>query len=295
MRAAVVAVFVLVAAHAHATPNQQLAAANAAFRSGKFSDALDKYNSLLYPPPPKLADREEITEAYVNLGVCRVDAGDLEGAKREFEKALGLDPNRQLDPLLVTNKEAIRLFDDTKADLRNRERDAAAKQALAQANAEREALRKGLVVYESHNFYLNFIPPFGQLQNDEPAKAIAFGSAEVVTLATSVTIWAYLADKYGINNQHLMVDRQTAQSIRTMQELEVGAGIAFLAVYAWASYDAYRHYKPLRRVTLDEKVIQEQLDLELQKRKAKPPKTSFHLVPMITPNGGAGIGVGWEQ
>src|SRR5262249_39713310 len=156
------------------------------------------YNALLYPTS-RLADANEIVEALVNLGVCRVDAGDVEGAKREFEKAIGLDPNRQLDPLLVTNKEAIRVFDDTKADIRKRARDAAEKKRLADRLKENEDYIKSLRTYEVHQFGFNFVPfGVGQRQNGDNYKAIAFAAGEGVTFGTSIVIWGYLVNTYGI-------------------------------------------------------------------------------------------------
>lgn len=294
MRAALI-LLTLTASIAHANPGNELDEAREAFRNGQLALAREKYNDLLYPPPPRLATKDEIVEAYVNLGVCRVDGGDIDGAKREFEKALGLDPNRQLDPVLVTNKEAIRLFDDTKADLRNRERDREQKEQLAKLYAARDALLKNTVVYEPHPFYLNFLPPIGQIQNDDNLKGALIGAGELATLATSAGIWGYLVDKYGITNTHLNVDRQTAQDIRTMQEIEVGSAIAFFGIYAFGVYDAIKNYQPQVKRKLDETMLPPELrDLDKQKPKAKPKKSSWLITPMITPNG-AGIGVGWEN
>jgi tetratricopeptide (TPR) repeat protein len=293
VRAALIALVLAAGSVAQATPSQELDDARSAFRNGQLTIALEKYNALLYPPPPRLASKDEIVEAYVNLGVCRVDAGDLDGARREFEKALGYDPNRQLDPLLVTNKEAIKLFDDTKAEIRNREREREAKEALAKAYAARDALLKNTVVYEPHPFYLNFLPPIGQIQNDDNIKAVLIGSGEVVTLATSAGIWGYLVDKYGLNNSHLNVDRTTAQDIRNLQEIEVGAGVAFLILYGVGVYDAINHYQPQVKRKLDEKMLPPELR-DLDKPKTKPKTTTYYLTPMITPNG-AGIGIGWEN
>ncbi len=293
MRAALIVAAMLAASAVQASPSQDLDAAKKAFHDGQLAVALPLYNALLYPPPPKLADQNEIVDAYVNLGVCRVDAGDVDGAKREFEKALGIDANKQLDPLLVTNKEAIRLFDDTKADLRNRAREAADKQKLAELLQEREAFKKSLVVYQSHPFGLNLIPfGFGQYQNGQTAKSILFGSGELVTLGTSVGIWYYLVNKYGINNQHLHVDSTEAANIRFMQQVEIGAGAAFIVLLLWGEYDSYTNYKPQVRVQADDSLLPPNLrDIDKSK---KPKKTSFHVVPMITPSG-AGIGVGWEH
>ncbi|MGE5185093.1 MAG: hypothetical protein ACM31C_23655 [Acidobacteriota bacterium] len=294
MRAALIAVaLAMLVPAAQATPSQDLDAAKKAFHDGQLAQALPLYNALLYPPPPKLADATEIVDAYVNLGVCRVDAGDIDGAKREFEKALGLDPNKQLDAQFIQNKEAIRLFDDTKADLRNRAREAADKQKLAELLQEREAFKKSLVVYQSHPFGLNLIPfGFGQYQNGDTGKSILFASSELVTLGTSVGIWYYLVNKYGINNQHLHVDSTEAANIRLMQQVEIGSGAAFIVLLLWGEYDSYRNYKPQVRMQADDSLLPPNLrDIDKSHR---PKKTSFHVVPMITPSG-AGIGVGWEH
>ena len=289
MRAALI--LCAIASVAQASPSQDLDAAKKAFHDGQLAVALPLYNALLYPPPPKLADARELVDAYVNLGVCRVDAGDLDGAKREFEKALSLDPNRQLDPQFIKS-DAIRLFDDTKADLRNRAREAADKQKLAELLQEREAFKKSLVVYESHPFYLNFVPfGTGQFQNGDNAKGVFFAATEGLTFAASIGTWYYLVGKYGINNQHLHVDATEAADIRTLQEVEIGSGIAFLVLAGAGIVDSYRNYKPQVRVKADDSLLPPNLrDID----KSKPKKTSFHIVPFVTPSG-AGIGVGWEH
>jgi tetratricopeptide (TPR) repeat protein len=297
VRAALIVVALVLGSIAEANPSQDLDAANQAFRSGQLATALPLYNALLYPPPPRLANTNEVVEAYVNLGVCRVDAGDVDGAKREFEKALQLDPNKQLDPLLINNKEAVRLFDDTKADIRNRARDAEAKQQLADLLKEREAYRKSLVVYRSHPFYQNFVPfGTGQFQNGDTPKGVAFAAGEGLTFATSIAIWGYLVNTYGISNHNLNISRDEAVTIHNLQVAEVGTGIAFFTLYVWGVIDAYRHYQPQVRVKADDSLLPPNLrNLDPPK---PPKKTSLldrmHVVPIVTPNG-AGIGVGWEQ
>jgi tetratricopeptide (TPR) repeat protein len=297
VRAALIALAVALSSTVHANPSQELDAANQAFRNGQLAVALEKYNALLYPPPPKIANPGEIIEAYVNLGVCRVDAGDPDGAKREFEKALQLDPNRQLDPLLITNKEAVRLFDDTKADIRNRARAAEDKQKLAELQKEREDFIKSLRPYKVNQFGFNFIPfGTGQFQNGDQGKGIAFAAGQGITFGTSIVIWGYLVNTYGITNHNLQVSLAEAGRIRLLQEIEVGSGIAFIGLYVWGVVDAYRHYKPQVEVKPDDSLLPPNLrNLE----KPKPKKTSslidrIHVAPMITPNG-AGIGVGWEN
>ena len=295
MRAALIALCLAITSVASASSIPELDEANEAFRTHQYALAREKYNDLLYPPPPRLETKDQIVQAYVNLGVCRVIDGDIEGAKHEFEKALGLDPNWQLDPVMVTNKQAIQLFDDTKADLRNRDRDRQQKEELAKLYAAREALLKNTVIYEPHPFYLNFFPfGIGQLQNGSTRKFALIGGGEFVAAATSISIWGYLVDKYGISNTHLNVDRQTAQDIRTLQEVEVASAGVFFVIWGVGVYDSLKHYQPRRERKAEESDLPVELrDLDKQK-KAKPKKSSWLITPMITPNG-AGIGVGWEN
>ncbi|HUS27173.1 MAG TPA: tetratricopeptide repeat protein [Kofleriaceae bacterium] len=283
----------LVSSIADATPRDDLKAANKAFREGNYPDARDKYNGLLYPEI-QLADSNDLVEAYVNLGVCRLETGDEGGAKREFEKALQIDPNRQLDPLVITNKKAVALFDDTKTDIRVREE--------REKNARREAgekerirkLRAGLIGVQGNTKAYIAVPfGIGQFQNGDRKKGAFFLGAELVTVSTSVGIFAYLLNKYGIKSN--AVPLEDGPRVRRLQQIEIGSGIAFYGLWIWGAVDAYRHYKPQVRVKLDESLLPPELRETPPPKKPKTPKTSYHLVPMLTPDGGAGIGIGWEN
>lgn len=232
----------------------------------------------------------------MSLGVCRVEAGDLEGARREFEKALQLDPNWQLDQTVITNKAAIKLFDNTKVDLRMRaEREAARQQHALELERQRKFL-ESLYVYETHPYYLNFLPfGVGQFQNQQTVKGALFLSGEAATLGTSAVIWGYLINKYGINNQHLHVSPTEARDIRLLQQVEIGAGAAFFALYAWGVVDSLLHYQPQVRVHADRSLLPPEL-----RDPAPPPKPKhtslldrIHLAPMLTPTS-VGIGLSWE-
>jgi hypothetical protein len=277
---------------AFATPRDDLKAANKAFREGQYGDARDKYNALLYPDI-QLADSNDLVEAYVNLGVCRLETGDDPGAKREFEKALQIDPNRQLDPLVITNKKAIALFDDTKADIRVR--------AEREANAQREAkerqrirdIKRSMIGVQGNQKLLIGIPfGVGQFQNGDRRKGAFFLGAGLVTFTTSVGIFAYLTNKYGIKSDKVPLDE--GPRVRRLQQIEIGTGIAFWGLWVWGAIDAYRHFKPQTRVKLDESLLPPELRENPPPPKKKE-KTSYHLVPMLTPDGGAGIGIGWEN
>jgi tetratricopeptide (TPR) repeat protein len=293
IRALAILLVVLLAARAHATPSEDLKAANKSFREGQFDDARRRYGDLLYPPPPKLADQNDLVEAYVNLGVCRLETGDEAGAKEEFEKALQLDPYRQLDPLLITNKKAIALFDDTKADLRTRAEREKAARAEAEQKENIRKLRASMIGVQGNTKLLIGVPfGVGQFQNGDNRKGAFFLGAGLITFTTSTGIFAYLTNKYGIKSDKVPLDE--GPRVRRLQQIEIGTGIAFWGLWIWGAIDAYRHYKPQVRVKLDESLLPPELRENPPPPKKKE-KTSYHLVPMLTPDGGAGIGIGWEN
>jgi tetratricopeptide (TPR) repeat protein len=282
----------LASAVASATPRDDLKAANKAFREGNYPDARDKYNGLLYPAI-QLADSNDLVEAYVNLGVCRLETGDDDGAKREFEKALQIDPNKQLDPLVITNKKAIALFDNTKADqLRAAEREAIARRD-AEEKEKLKRIRASMIGVQSNTYLLVFVPfGVGQFQNGDNRKGAFFLGSEFVTVTASVGIFAYLLNKYGIVSTN--VPLEDGPRVRRLQQFEIGTGIAFYALWIWGAIDANRHYKPQTRVKLDESLLPPELRETPAPAKKKPPKTSFHIIPMLSPDS-AGIGIGWEN
>lgn len=289
-----VAIVLALAGSALATPREDLALANKAFREGQFLEARDKYNFLLYPKA-QLADTNDLVEAYVNLGVCRLETGDDDGAKAEFEKALELDPNKQLDPLVITNKRAIVLFDDTKADIRTRrEREANRRREAEEAERLRK-IRASLIGVRDNPYYLTFVPFLGQYQNGDTAKGLLFLGAQAVTGATSVGIFAYLTNKYGIRSDKVPLEE--GPRVRRLQQIEIGTGIAFFAFYVWGVIDANLHYQRQVRAQIDESLLPDYLQTKPAPPR-KPKKTSLlqriHISPMLTPDG-AGIGIGWEN
>jgi hypothetical protein len=77
--------------------------------------------------------------------------------------------------------------------------------------------------------------------------------------------------------------------VRRLQQIEIGTGIGFFALYAWGVYDAIRHYKPRRQIQGDDSLIPPEI---LNPTKTK--RTSFHIAPMLSPDG-VGVGLGWES
>ena len=279
---------------AAASPAQDLEQARQAFRQHDYDSARKLTTFLLYPDE-KLALPVDLVEAHVILGASNFETGHRLEAKTEFEKALQLQPDKTLTDLLFSEG-AIRLFDETKADIDARaERDA----QLRKLADERERIRKykeSLVVVERHSFGINFAPfGAGQFQNKQPVRGLLFAAGQTLTAGASATIFLYLAGKYGLTAKVPIAD---GQGVRQLQQIEIATGVAFFGLYAWGVVDALLHYKPRVQIEGDDSLLPPLRDLPDTTRKPPPRKTSMldrlHLGPMITPNG-AGIGLSWEN
>jgi hypothetical protein len=291
VRAALIALVIAFAATARATPTEEFDQAKSAYRGGQYTRALPLFNALLYPPPPKLARTEDLADAYLALGVCRYETGDTPGAKREFDQALSFNSDVRIDPLIVSDQTAIEVFNSARLD---RERRTAA-EAERNHKAELRRIRDSILTFESHPLYLNFVPfGVGQFQNKDDAKGAFFAATEGVTLITSISIWGYLVNTYGIRSTH--VAALDENRVLRLQQFEIGTGLAFLGLWVLGAVDAYLNYKPQTRAEIDDSLLPPELrDLDKPaKPKPKPPKSSFHILPMLTPTGG-GIGLAWEN
>jgi hypothetical protein len=78
-----------------------------------------------------------------------------------------------------------------------------------------------------------------------------------------------------------------AASARRLQQLEIGAGAAFLGLYAWGVIDALLHYRPRAQVQGDDSLLPADL------RAPPPTESRLHLGPTLLP-GGAGAALTWE-
>jgi hypothetical protein len=289
------AIAATVAGTAGASPTQDLERARFSFREHDYESAMKLATFLLYPDE-KLAAPADLVEAHVILGASNFETGHRIEAKNEFEKALQIQPDKTLTDKLFSEG-AIRLFNETKADMEARaERDA----QLRRLAEERDRIRKyreSLVFVEKRSFVINFAPfGAGQFQNKMPARGIFFAAAQGVTGGVSVGVFLYLAGKYGLDNAK--VPFAEGNGVRQLQQLEIGTGIAFFAIYAWGVVDALLNYKPTVQIQGD--TLPPSL---FPPDKPTPPpartrKTSslkrFHLAPMLTPDS-AGIGLTWEN
>jgi hypothetical protein len=283
---------------AAASPRQDLEQMRQSFRQHDYLTARKLATFLLYPDE-KLGMPDDLVEAHVILGASSFETGHSAEARSEFEKALQIQPEKSLTGLLFSEG-AIRLFDQTKADIEAlAERDI----QLRKLADERERIRRyreSLVVVEKRSFIVNFAPfGAGQFQNKQPTRGLLFAVGEGVTGGVSVGVFLYLSGKYGLNAKIPVLD---GNGVRQLQQLEIGTGIAFYAIYVWGVVDALLHYKPSVQIEGDDSLLpqlQPSLDKPAPERRPAPPrKTSLldrvHLGPMITRDG-ASIGLIWEN
>jgi tetratricopeptide (TPR) repeat protein len=293
--AAVIAVVAVtaIAGDAAASPAQDLDRARQSFREHDYDSARKLATFLLYPDE-KLALPADLVEAHVILGASDFETGHRAEAKLEFEKALQIQPDKVLTDLLFSEG-AIRLFDETKLDIESRaERDA----QLRKLADERERIRKykeSLVVVERRSFGVNFVPfGAGQFQNKQPVRGVLFAAGQGITGGISVGIFLYLAGKYGLQAQVPVTD---GEGVRQLEQIEIGTGIAFFALYALGVVDALRNYRPRVQIEGDDTLLPPLPDAAPAARK-RPARSSIrdrlHLAPMIAPHS-AGIGLTWEN
>jgi tetratricopeptide (TPR) repeat protein len=292
MAAAIAALVAVAAGRAAASPSQDLERARQAFREHDYESAARLATYLLYPEE-RLALPVDLVEAHVILGASSFEIGHRTEAKREFEKALQIQPEKVLTDMLFTDG-AIRLFDETRADIEARARRDAELRKIADERERIRKYRESLVVVERRSFFVNFMPfGAGQFQNKQPTRGIVFAAGEGLTAGLSAGIFLYLSGKYGLN---AAVPAPEVPGVRQLEQIEIGAGIAFFAIYALGVVDSLLHYKPRVQIEGDDSLLP--LPPDVPAARPRPGKTSLldrvHLAPIAVP-GGAGIGLIWEN
>jgi tetratricopeptide (TPR) repeat protein len=300
----VIAVVVMAAAAttAAASPRQELEQARQSFRQHDYNSARKLATYLLYPDE-KLGMPDDLVEAHVILGASSFETGHNAEARNEFEKALQIQPDKSLTDLLFSEG-AIRLFDQTKAEIQVREQRDSQLRALAEERERLDRYKKSLLVVEKRSFVINFAPfGAGQFQNKQLTRGLLFAAGQGVTGATSAGIFLYLAGKYGLTAN---IDRTESGRALRLQQIEVASGVAFFAVYAWSVVDALLNYKPSVRIEGDDSLLQQLRDLPPDKARPAAPSPAppppprktlldrLHVSPMISRDS-AGIGLTLEN
>jgi tetratricopeptide (TPR) repeat protein len=290
-----------------ASPSGELDRGRLSFKARDYDSAIKALNFVLYPEP-QLTRANELVEAYILFAASLYETGNRERARREFQQALQLEPDRSISTLQFSEG-AVRLFDDVKTDLAAQKRRQDEAKRIAEAQAAIEAYKKSLVVYEATPFGYNFLP-FGiaQFSQKRYVPGTLFAAGQVATLATNVSIYVYLVGTYGFTNER--VPRSDGLRVRRLQQFQIGTGVAFLGLYGLSIFDAIRHYKPRLRVEGDDSLIPADMREQNEEPAPKKPgrklrKVSFvdrvvgrleslQVAPMLTDET-VGIGIGWEN
>jgi tetratricopeptide (TPR) repeat protein len=286
---------VTVASPASASPAEDLDRARFSFREHDYESAMKLATYLLYPAE-KLAAPADLVEAHVILGASSFETGHNAEARAEFEKALQIQPEKSLTDLLFSEG-AVRLFDQTKADIVARDQRDAQLRALAEERKRLEEFRKSLVFVEKRSFVINFAPfGAGQFQNKQPTRGLLFALGQGITGATSAGVFLYLAGKYGLTAN---VPLEEGAGARQLQQIEIASGIAFFAIYAWGVVDALLHYRPSVQIEGDDSLLQQLHEVPDKTRPPAPPPPTrktfldrLHVGPMISRDS-VGIGLSW--
>src|SRR5262249_46356467 len=81
------------AAIASASPSTQLDRARKSFKARDWQSTINEANPLVWPKL-QLGSQDEAVEAHLLLGAADYELGDPESARREFEEAIKIDPDR---------------------------------------------------------------------------------------------------------------------------------------------------------------------------------------------------------
>ncbi|RMH42290.1 MAG: tetratricopeptide repeat protein [Deltaproteobacteria bacterium] len=264
---------------ARATPADKLAEARDRFRAGDYKSVIATVYPLLFPTPA-LATDDELREAYVMLGVSYFETDDLDEAERWFEEALILQPDLELDPDVYTPK-VVDFFRKIKRALRDKLEKAEKDRQLARYQ---EALARATQVNVQHNpYWINFIPfGAGQFQNGQPGKGKFFAIAEVTTGAASLGSFLVLAFDYGFPRHR--IPRDEVGFAANLQRVQVGAGIAFVALYTWGVIDALLEHRPTVVTTtrIDPSLLPEGFP-------APPQSAAPRVIPFAGPRGAGAV------
>ena len=287
-----------------AAPALQLDRGRDSFKRGDWQSAIEVINLLLYPEL-QLARKEQVVEAHILLGAAYYETGSRDRAREEFQRALEIEPEQSIGTRLYSDG-ATRLFEETKTDLRIAKEREDERRRVAQRLKEIEDYKKSLIVYETHPYYVNFVPfGAGQFQNRQRGKGLLFAATQGATGGISAGIFLYLASKYGLVSSS--VPFEDGRTVRTLQQLEVATGVAFMGFYAWGVVDALLSYKPRQRVEGEDTLLPPELrDLRDPRAprdprdpggKPPPKQTSLRdrvlVHPVLVPSG-AGVGLSLE-
>jgi hypothetical protein len=220
VKLAALLVLALAAGTARAQPAPAAAAlqqANAAATAGDWP----RVAALVDPLLGAQLGRADLAEAHRLAGLASYFDHRTHDAEAHFLAYLRLDPDARLDPALVP-PEAVTFFEDVRA----------------RHAAELRAVRPRSEAKPS--FVLELVPPFGQFQNHEPVKGWIIGGALGAFAIANVATYAVLRDWCSSSDDTCGGHTHGASTLRGVN---LAAGIAFIATYAYGVYDGVVGYR----------------------------------------------------
>jgi hypothetical protein len=236
------------------------------FEFGAWADAAAIVRQYLagHPHPPE----PEAVLAFRILGIAEWHLGDRSQARSAFVSLLSEEPDYKLDPFLVPPV-IVEFFEDVKREheptlgpLREQKRTLREQERLAEESRRRllaeERARSGppakVVRVQERQYVINWVPfGAGQFQNGERAKGTAVAAGEMALGA--VNLGAILVHNQIVDNSARCTPSQsncsrppyTDATRRLLDSVDlvkyISAGL-FWTLYAWAVFDAHRHYVP---------------------------------------------------
>lgn len=210
----VLAVWLGASGAARADNAARLDEAARALAAGDYVGAETATRPLLAAPTLLRAER---AEAYRLHGLALYFQNRQAEAEAAFRQYLTLEPDAHLDPALYP-PEAVVFFESVRARHRG---------AVIIAKPPARRRRNGM---------LNLVPPLGQIQNGDTAKAWIIGGAELVLLGANIATYAMLSSS--CKGSDLTCDRDPSTS-RALRTVNLVSGGLFLAVYAYGVIDGY--------------------------------------------------------
>lgn len=206
-------------------PSAALREANVAATSGDWA----RVRAYVEPLLSRQLDTADLAEAHRLAGIAAMlgDPPNRVLAEEHFLAYLRIDLDGHLDPALYP-PEVIQVF----SDVRSRH--------AAELRARRPRPRY---------WVLNLVPPFGQLQNGEPRKAIVIGALLGTFLAANLTSYFVLRSwcfkQVRGDHESLGCDETTDHnaSADTLRSINITAGVGLIVTYVWGVYDGVRGYR----------------------------------------------------
>ncbi len=240
---------------ARISPGDVLKQASAEALQGNHQKVVDLLYPMLYPTS-QMATRTQEIEAHRLLGTAYWFLGRRVEAAQEFTAILNLNPEFQLDPLVVPPG-LISFFEKVRRDLssrleeiRRRRQEEERRRRMEEERRRREQMRRLMkeapvmhetVTIREHIFIFNFFPfGVGQFQNGQSSKGWVLAMTQLLAAGVSLGSWYYLQYRYPDG----LVPHDEVSLARTIQYVQVGSGVVFWGLWALSAADALWNYTP---------------------------------------------------